>query len=65
MALAAWGSFGVLVEAGLSQRLAVMPAILLAAAVYGVLAILFRMVTREELALFPKGEKIAERLHIR
>ena len=65
MALAARGSFGALVDGGLSPGLAVVPAILLAAAVYGVLAILLRMVTREELALFPKGEKIAEWLHIR
>ena len=45
--------------------IAALAAILLAVIVYGVLALALRMVTREDLALLPKGEKIAKILHIR
>ena len=51
--------------AGLSPQWAVLAAIVLAASFYAFLALLLRMVTREDLALIPKGEKIAKILHIR
>ena len=51
--------------AGLSPQGAVLAAIVLAAAFYAFLALLLRMVTRDDLALIPKGEKIAKILHIR
>lgn len=51
--------------AGISQKLAVLVIIVFAAALYGVLALVLRMVTKEDLALVPKGEKIAKILHIR
>ncbi len=43
--------------AGLSPQWAVLAAIVLAASFYAFLALLLRMVTREDLALIPKGEK--------
>ena len=65
MALAARGSFDALYGAGFSEKGAVLLAVLLAVAVYGALALLLRMVTREDLSLLPRGEKIAKILHIR
>lgn len=64
MAFVARFSFAAL-AAVLSDKIAVLAAILLAVLVYGILALLLRMVTREDLALMPKGEKIAKILHIR
>ena len=64
MALAARFSFAAL-DAALPEQIAVLAAILLAVIVYGILALALRMVTREDLALLPKGEKIAKILHIR
>ena len=52
---------------GLSRTgngLAVICAILVAVAVYGILIIALRAITREDLALMPKGEKIARILHL-
>ena len=52
---------------GLSRTgngLAVICAILVAVAVYGILIIALRAITREDLTLMPKGEKIARILHL-
>lgn len=52
---------------GLSRTgngLAVACAILVAVAVYGILVIALRAITREDLSLMPKGEKIARILHL-
>ena len=52
---------------GLSRTgngLAVICAILVAVAVYGILVIALRAITREDLSLMPKGEKIARILHL-
>ena len=64
MALAARSSYGVLVRC-LPERWAVLPAILIAAVVYGVLALALGAVTRADVIGLPKGEKIAEILHLR
>ena len=50
---------------GMSQKIAVLDAILLAAIVYGILVLALRMITKEDLAVVPKGEKIAKILRIR
>lgn len=66
MGLTAHYSFAALTETlGISGKIAVLAAILLAVLVYGALVLALRMITREELALIPKGEKIAKILHIR
>ena len=66
MGLAAHYSFFAMTEMlHLSAKLAVLAAILLAALLYGVLALVLRMITKEDLTLMPKGEKIAKILHIR
>ena len=64
MAIAARSSYGVLVRC-LPARWAVLPAILLAVVVYGVLALALGAVTRADVVGLPKGEKIAEILHLR
>ena len=64
MALAARSSYGVLVRC-LPERWAVLPAILIAAVVYGILALALGAVTRADVIGLPKGEKIAEILHLR
>ena len=65
MSSAALGAFRGLSGLLLSEKGAVVLAVLAAAAVYGALVILLRMVTKEDLFLLPKGEKIAKILHIR
>ena len=64
MAIAARSSYGVLVRC-LPERWAVLPAILIAVVVYGVLALALGAVTRADVIGLPKGEKIAEILHLR
>ena len=64
MALAARSSYGLLAQV-LPERWAVLPAILIAAVVYGVLALALGAVTRADVIGLPKGEKIAEILHLR
>ena len=49
----------------MAQGLATLLAIGAAVVVYGVLVIALRIITREDLKLIPKGEKIARILHIR
>ena len=49
----------------LGANLAVVAAICLGGLVYLVLALVMRVISREDLALMPKGEKIAAILHIR
>ena len=64
MALAARSSYGLLAQV-LPERWAVLPAILIAAAVYILLALATGAVTRQELLALPKGEKIAQILGLR
>ena len=66
---AAWGCQGLfsrlLGGSYMAQGLATLLAIGAAVVVYGVLVIALRIITREDLKLIPKGEKIARILHIR
>lgn len=66
MGLAAHFSFLAMTDLlHLSAKLAVLLAILLAVAVYGVLVLALRIVTKEDLMLMPKGEKIAKLLRMK
>ena len=69
MGAAAWACFGLLsrlLPPGLIGTLAAMGlAIGIAAAVYLVLTVLTRSISREDMALIPGGEKLARLLHIR
>ena len=52
-------------SASLGNTLGTLGAIALAAAVYGVLVLLLRIITREDLEMLPRGEKLAKFLHVR
>lgn len=66
MAAAAWGCHGLLVnQVGLSNSLATVGAIMIAVVVYLVLVLALRAISKEDLSLMPKGDKIAKILHIR
>ena len=54
-----------LLSAPLGSSLATLGAIALAAAVYAVLVVLLRIITKEDLEMLPKGEKLATILHVR
>lgn len=45
-------------------KLAVLLAILLAVVLYAILLILLQVLTKDDLSLMPKGDKIAKLLHI-
>ena len=61
---AAWGSYGLLYRATGSNTLSTLAAILLAVVVYAVLVVALKILTRDDLALMPKGDKIARLLRI-
>ena len=69
MGAAAWASHGLLsrfLNGGYAKEsLATLLAICVAVAVYLVLVVALRMITREDLKMVPKGEKLAKLLHIR
>lgn len=69
MAATAWSVFSlaerILPHGRLGALLAVLPAILAAVAVYLVLTVLLRTVTKEDMALIPGGAKLARLLHMR
>ena len=69
MGACAWGVNGLvgrLFRGGrIGTLLSMAVAILIAVAVYAILVILWRMVTREDMAMIPHGEKIAKYLHMR
>ena len=64
MGAAAWAAYGLL-STHLSNALAVVGAIVIACLVYAVLVLALRIVSREDLSLMPKGDKIAKLLRIR
>lgn len=64
MALAARSGYGLFCRV-LPERWAVLPAIAVAAAVYVILALAVGAVTRTDVVTLPKGEKIADFLHLR
>jgi stage V sporulation protein B len=66
MAAAAWAVHGLLHNfLNLSSRLAAVAAILVAAVIYLILVLAFQIISKEDLSLMPKGEKIAKILHIK
>jgi len=65
MGVAAWASHGLLLRVLGSNTLATVGAIGLAVVIYAVLIFALRAISREDLSLMPKGEKIAKILHIR
>ena len=64
MGAAAWGCYGLL-SGRLGNTLAVAGAIVVAVVIYALLVVVLRIVSRDDLSLMPKGEKIARLLHIR
>lgn len=65
MGAAAWASQGILTNfLHLSSRLATVGAIGIAVIVYAILVLALRVISKEDLALMPKGDKIAKILHI-
>ncbi|MCD7927740.1 MAG: polysaccharide biosynthesis protein [Oscillospiraceae bacterium] len=64
MAAAAWAVNGVLSRL-IDSRVAVLCAILVAAVIYLILVLTMRVISKEDLSLMPKGEKIAKILHIK
>ena len=54
-----------LLSALLGNTLATLGAIALAAVVYGVLVLALRIITREDLEMLPKGDKLAKILRVR
>ena len=69
MAVCARGAYALLAArlgaGGFARLLGVGVSMALAVAVYAVLVVALRIVTREDLALLPKGEKLGRLLHIR
>ena len=51
-------------EIRMGGTIAALAAIVVAVAVYGVLVVALRCLSREDLSLMPKGDKIARLLHI-
>ena len=68
MGLGAWAVHGLLAKLFAAGRMgnavSTLAAILVAGIIYGVLGIVLRAITKEDLALMPKGEKIARILHL-
>jgi len=63
---AAWGAYGLLTNfLHLGNTLATIGAICVGGVVYVVLVLALRVISKEDLALMPKGDKIAKILHIR
>ena len=64
MGAAVWAGYGLL-HRFLGNTMAVAGSIVLGGLVYGVLVLVLRIVSRDDLSLMPKGDKIAKLLHIR
>ena len=64
MAAGAWASHGLLVRFGLGNSLATLGAIAIAVVIYAVLILVLKAISREDLALMPKGDKIAKILRV-
>lgn len=63
MGVAAWGSYR-LAHLVLGVKLSALIAIIIAVAVYGFLVVWLQLLSRDELKLMPKGEKIADILRL-
>ncbi len=64
MGAAAWGSYTILFKLTGHNSVATLAAILVAVVVYAALVVALRTLTREDLSLMPKGDKIAQLLHL-
>ena len=64
MGLGAWAVYGLLYKFLERNTIAVVGAIGVAVVIYGVLIVALRAIDREDLALMPKGEKIARLLRL-
>ena len=64
MGLGAWAVYGLLYKFLESNTIAVAGAIGVAVVIYAVLIVALKAIDREDLALMPKGEKIARLLHL-
>ena len=68
MALAAWASHGLLARVfgttGMGGAVATLGAIALAVVVYAALILLLKAISKDDLAMMPKGEKIAKVLRL-
>jgi stage V sporulation protein B len=64
MGAAAWGSYGLIHRVTGSNTVATLLAVILAVVVYAVLVVALKTLTRDDLSLMPKGDKIARLLHI-
>ena len=64
MGAAVWASYGLL-AAHLGNTLSVAGSIVIGCVVYGILVLVLRIVSRDDLSLMPKGDKIAKLLRIR
>lgn len=64
MAAGAWACHGLLVHFGLGNSLATLGAIAISVVIYAVLILVLRAISREDLALMPKGDKIAKFLRV-
>ena len=64
MGAAAWASYGLL-SGHFGNTLSVAGAILVGCVVYVILVVVLRVVSKDDLSLMPKGEKIAKLLRIR
>lgn len=61
---AAWASYGLLTKLGLGNGASTLFAIIVGGVIYLVLVLALRVISREDLELMPKGDKIAKFLHI-
>lgn len=65
MGVAAWAVYGLLFNLTSSSNLSVLVAIMVAVVIYFALILLLGTITKDELSLMPKGDKIGRLLHIR
>ena len=63
MGAAAWGSYGLL-SRRFGTLISTAGSILLAVIIYAILVVALRMISKDDLSLMPKGEKIGRILHI-
>jgi len=64
MGAGAWAVYGLLYKLLERNTIAVLGAIVVAVVIYAVLVVALRCISREDLALMPKGEKIARILKL-
>jgi stage V sporulation protein B len=65
MGLAAWASYGLLFKVTHSSNLSLMVALVVAVVVYFALLLSLGTLTREDMSLMPKGDKLSRLLHIK